>query len=101
MRTGQKHRAVKCHDSLPSTSRAGNARGAAGGLFDKLTLFGMEKDRPFIPGKLQRAFEFFDVGHHAEASLGVWVVEWIECLHPRYRLGQNLQRLRGAPGGDF
>jgi hypothetical protein len=51
----------------------------AGPLFDEGTLRGMEEDAPFLPGIIERAFEFVYVTHHAEAALRVGMFEGVDA----------------------
>src|SRR5689334_3180748 len=38
----------------------------------------MKEYRPFVPGVVEGALKLFDVGHQAEAALGVGMPEWID-----------------------
>ena len=53
----------------------------------------VEKDNPFLPGIVQGACQFLDIGHDPEAALGIRVLE---------RIGdRGLQGWRLAAGGQF
>ena len=63
--------------------------------FHPLALLWVQKDRPFVPRKIQGALQFFDVFHHPETSLRVGVIERA-C-----RTGDSLRNARLSTGCQF
>src|ERR1035438_4753607 len=68
--------AMQCNDGLARSRRASHPRRAAVIALNQGALRRMQKDRPFVPGVIERAFQFLCVGHGAEAALGVGMCEW-------------------------
>ena len=93
--TGQKDGPVQGHDSLAGAGRPRYPCGAAIVPFHPLALRRMQEDGPFLPGIGEGAFQFCDIVHHAEAALGIGVVERIGAG------GHGLRDLRLATGGQF
>src|SRR5262245_58501558 len=67
------------HHGLSSASRTRHARGPAEISGNELTLLRVEKDSPLVPGRLQRALEFFDTRDDSETTLSVGMGERVWC----------------------
>ena len=65
------HSPVQRHDRLARARRARNPRRAVEIALDQLSLRRMEKDRPFVPGIIQRLLQFVDVVYYSETTLRI------------------------------
>ena len=63
------------NDGLPGTGRACYSRRPAEVPRHQLPLLRVQEDSPFVPWRVQRAFQFLDAGDDAEAALCVKVSE--------------------------
>src|SRR5579864_5040062 len=73
----QENRAMQCNDGLARTCRTRYPRRAAVVALNQSALRWVKENRPFVPGVVERALQFFYVDHHAEAALGVGMRERI------------------------
>src|ERR1019366_2033132 len=78
--------AMQRNDGLARAGRAGHPRRAAVIALNQGALRRMKKDRPFVPGVVERALQFLYVGHYAGAALSVGM---------RERIGSRDHRLGG------
>ena len=92
IRPSQEDRAMQRNDGLAGTGRTRHPRWTAVIALNQSALRRMKEDRPFVPGIVERALQFLDVGHHAEAALGVGMRERIGPNG--YRLARPLARRR-------
>ena len=77
MRARQMGGPVQCDDGLARARRTGDARRAGVVALHPLPLLGMQEDRPLLPGEIEGALQLLDIRHHAEAALGVGMIEGI------------------------
>src|ERR1019366_304826 len=93
MNAGKMSGPMQGHDGLARAGGAGDTGWSSVDALDPLALFGMQEDRPFLPREIERALELLDVGHHAEAALGIGMIERIRDR--RDRLGYPRLAARG------
>jgi hypothetical protein len=62
---------VQPDDCLAGPGRSGAARRPVVVALDNSALRRMQKDSPLLPGIIERALQFLDVGQHAETPLRV------------------------------
>ena len=93
MRARQMGGPVQRHDGLAGAGRTGDARRTGVVALDPLPLLGMQEDGPFLPGEIERALQFLDIRHHAEAALGIGMIERGSPLATTARLRST----RGLP----
>ena len=104
MRARQMGGPVQRHDGLARARRAGDARRAGVVALHPLPLLGVQEDRPLLPREIEGALQLLDVRHHAEAALGVGMIEGIRRRHGGLRHArlaarrQFQQRLRCLGG---
>jgi hypothetical protein len=75
---------MQCDDGLARARRTRHAPWAAVVPFNQNALRRMKENRPLVPGVVERALQFLDIGHHAETALGVGM---------RERISSNSRRL--------
>ena len=97
--------AVQCHDGLARARGSGDARRAGVVALHPLPLLRVQEDRPLLPREIEGALQLLDVGHYAEATLGVGMVERIGDRSPTAapcvvgRRWRALSGLRPLPPG--
>src|SRR5260370_27207736 len=69
--------AMQRDDGLAGPGRPGDSSRPGVAAFDELPLRRMQKDRPFFPWELERAFQLLDVDQHPETALRVGMAERI------------------------
>jgi hypothetical protein len=95
IRPNQEDSAMQSNYGLACSCRARHSRRAAEVALNQNALLWMKEDCPFVPGIVESALQLFNIGHHAEATLGVWMCE---------RIGPNghgLGDLRRDAGGQI
>ena len=105
MGAGQMGGPVKRHDGLARAGGAGDAGWSGIVALDPLPLFGMQEDCPFLPREIEGALQFLDVGHHAEAALGIGMIERIRggrrrCSDARFAARGKFQQGFGCLAGQ-
>ena len=100
MRARQMRGPVQRDDGLARARRTGDAGRAGVVALHPLPLLGVQEDRPLLPREIEGALQLLDIGHHAEAALGVGMVERVRLRrhglrHARLAAGRQFQqRLR-------
>src|SRR5665213_18869 len=100
----QEDRSMQRNDGLARTCRSGHPRRTAVVAIHQGALRRVQENCPLVPGIVERALQFPDVGHHAKAALCVGMCERIgpnrDRLHGlwRYARGQIEQRLGRLAG---
>src|SRR5437868_4458624 len=69
--TCQRDGAMERDNSLSGACRPRDPRRPGVAAVDELTLRRMQKDRPSLPRKIERAFQFLDIRQHPEPALRV------------------------------
>jgi len=68
---------VNPDDGLACACGTGDARRAAVVAGDPIPLVRVQKHRPLFPRVIEGELQFIRAGHHAEATLGVGMVEGV------------------------
>ena len=106
IRARQMRGPVQRHDGLARSCRTGDARRTGIVALHPLPLLGVEEDGPLLPWEIERALQFLDIRHHAEAALGIGMIEWI-CgyrswlRHARLAAGRQFQQRLRRLGGQM
>lgn len=93
---GEMHGPVEGDDRLARSRRSGDAHRTAEGALHELALRRMEKDRPLLPRRLQRALQLLPALDDAEPPLRVGVLEGV---HVRRQIER--QRRQRRAGGQI
>ena len=106
MRARQMGGPVQRHDGLACARRTGDARRPGVVALHPLPLLGVQEDRPLLPREIEGALQLLDVRHHAEAALGIGMIERIRrrhggLRHARLATGRQFQQRLRRLGGQM
>ena len=95
---GQGNRPVQCHDRLAGAGAAADPGGSVVVTVDQPPLRRMQEDRPFIPGIIERPFEFLDIRQHPESALRIGMGERIGLDRRPFRHRRGRARRQAQEG---